>query len=284
MDDTWWRKPEQLDEDQRKIVSLPIDGDYLVIGPPGSGKTNLLLLRASFLVRSGYANIAVLTFTRVLREFLAAGAANYPFEPERILTFRSWGADLLRAHGEAVPKGTFNEMRAGMILALKSLASNVGEKARFDCVLVDEVQDYQVEEIEVMRSLADRLFVVGDNNQRIYEASGAIAKAEEYCGISKELKFHYRNGMAICRLADGIMNSADESMLGTCNYDEAHYPSTVVRHKGKTLEEQVALAIPQITTQLQAYPDEWIGVLAPQKDDVSFIFDRLPDCVGWLIR
>ena len=58
MDETWWRSPDQLDPDQQEIVSLPLEGSHLVVGPPGSGKTNLLLLRASYLARAGFPNIA----------------------------------------------------------------------------------------------------------------------------------------------------------------------------------------------------------------------------------
>ena len=42
MNDTWWVKQSQLDDDQKKVFTLPIDKDHLVKGPPGSGKTNLL--------------------------------------------------------------------------------------------------------------------------------------------------------------------------------------------------------------------------------------------------
>ena len=77
MSETWWIKPEELDEDQKRIVSLPLDKNYLVLGPPGSGKTNLLLLRASHLYKGGYPDIAILLFSRKLQEFVASGASKY---------------------------------------------------------------------------------------------------------------------------------------------------------------------------------------------------------------
>ena len=45
----WWAKKEQLDPHQVKLIEdLPLDGNHLVVGPPGSGKTNILLRRAQF--------------------------------------------------------------------------------------------------------------------------------------------------------------------------------------------------------------------------------------------
>jgi superfamily I DNA and RNA helicase len=72
VDDTWWRTPEELDADQQEIVSLPLEGSHLVVGPPGSGKTNLLLLRGAFLTRGGKPNIAIITFNRLLRTVMTS--------------------------------------------------------------------------------------------------------------------------------------------------------------------------------------------------------------------
>ena len=72
MNETWWVKQEQLDEGQKAVIDLPLDQSHLMVGRPGSGKTNLLLLRGSQLVRSNKPNVLILTFTRTLREFVAS--------------------------------------------------------------------------------------------------------------------------------------------------------------------------------------------------------------------
>src|SRR5690349_13027729 len=99
MNDTWWVKLGQLDDDQKRIIPLALNEDHLVVGPPGSGKTNLLLLRANYVVRAGQPNILLLVFTRTLQEFLATGAAQYAFAPSRIKTTRKWALQFLRQHG-----------------------------------------------------------------------------------------------------------------------------------------------------------------------------------------
>ena len=69
MQNTWWKGIEQLASEQSDIIDLPPEKSYLILGPPGSGKTNLLLLRAKYLTLAGQANLRVIIFTRTLQEF-----------------------------------------------------------------------------------------------------------------------------------------------------------------------------------------------------------------------
>src|SRR5260370_7760063 len=95
MTDTWWVKQGQLDSHQKKIFALSIKNDYLVKGPPGSGKTNLLLLRGKQLIGSNIPNIVVVVHTRTLQEFIRSGAHNYGIPAGKIVTFRKLGTELL---------------------------------------------------------------------------------------------------------------------------------------------------------------------------------------------
>jgi len=143
----------------------------------------------------------------------------------------------------------------------------------YDVILLDEAQDYSADEVNLIRSFGERIFAVGDNNQRITEKTGALEKLAELGVGTVTLRHHYRNGMKICRVADGIKNLIDDpnGMEATSNYDEAAYPSTVEVLAGLELEDQVAEAVKRIDTQLQAYPGEMIGVLCPRADDLKVV-------------
>jgi DNA helicase IV len=91
------------------------------------------------------------------------------------------------------------------------------------------------------------------------------------------LTAHYRNGLKICRVADGIKNLIDhpDGLEATSNYDEAKFPSTVEVFGDLSLEEQIALAVPRIQTQLLAYPGEMIGVFCARVEDLDVVREEL---------
>ena len=143
----------RLDEDQRNIISLPLDGSALVTGPPGSGKTNLLLLRANYLYLAGLRNIVVVTFTRSLREFIASGAAQYEFPVSKILTCREWQYDFVRQYGGHIDSsGNFEKDREAFLSAMTNITDAVKLSNIFDAILLDEAQDYTPDEICLSRN------------------------------------------------------------------------------------------------------------------------------------
>src|SRR5262245_55073045 len=108
----WWIGESDLDDDQKDVISLAAEGNHLVLGPPGSGKTNILLLRANYLTLSGKPNIAIVVFTRTLRKFIASGGREYDFSPDKIMTCNKWQRDVLHQYGVAIdPPEDFAEQR-----------------------------------------------------------------------------------------------------------------------------------------------------------------------------
>src|SRR6478752_1827995 len=91
----WWVKREQLDQYQLGLVEkLPLNENSLVLGPPGSGKTNVLLRRAQFIRGQQMPNVLVLTFTRPLAEFVKTGCFDNQgreiFPVNLVTTLESW--------------------------------------------------------------------------------------------------------------------------------------------------------------------------------------------------
>lgn len=282
MTDTWWVRPEELDEDQKRVVSLPLGRNYLVTGPPGSGKSNLLLLRAAQLHRHGLQNLAVLAFGRVLREFMMSGAQeNYVFARERVQTYVSWARQMLQIHGKEFQEhGDFPEVRDELLDKLKSIVESSKIENILDCILIDEVQDYSIEEIKVMSSFSNQIFAVGDSLQRIYETNSdddSIDHLRKSCHEVVELKYHYRNGVQICRTADALERLLDSSdgMESSCQYNESRLPSKVEEIEDISLAEQVERCVSTVRTQMRAYQSGLIGILCPRKQELSEINRRL---------
>jgi superfamily I DNA/RNA helicase len=243
MNETWWVAQEQLDEAQATILALSLDKSYLVLGPPGSGKTNLLLLRANYAYLAGQQAISIVVFTRTLQEFLRAGANQYDFPAQKIVTSVRWMTDLLLDFGKAVPDfDEFEALRRALLSAVKELIEEKDLGKMFDVILLDEAQDYWQEELEMFHRLATRLFVVADSRQKIYKGSESIAYAKTLVDQIPVLSHHYRNGIRICKLADAIAKENDnyEAMEPTAQYDESARPSSVEVHKCDGMTGQIA--------------------------------------------
>lgn len=278
MEATWWTRPEQLDPEQRDVIALPLTGNHLVLGPSGSGKTNLLLLRASYLQANRINNFQLLTVGRVLREFLASGSATTKISANKIDTFVGWASDILDSCGvEFRIKDKYEKQKKIIVEKLQNLEEDQIDDHRLDAILLDECQDYSVEEIEILVRFSNRIFAAGDSRQRIYKNKGAIEKLKLICPSVNVLTYHYRNGAKICRVADGITSlvGSKSGLEATAQYKESDAPSQVLFSGPDSLPDQVGKAVTSLQGQLRAYPTGMLGVLCPLTKDVKEVWSLL---------
>ncbi len=94
-----------------------------------------------------------------------------------------------------------------------------------------------------------------------------------------QLTFHYRTGLKICQVADAIAKDNDDyvPMVDGCKYTENGQESSVTHAQYNDLDDQIADAIKRVTSQTLAYPDEYIGIIAPKKEDMLRIANALYD-------
>jgi hypothetical protein len=133
----WWLGENDLDEDQKGVIEIAAEGNHLVVGPPGSGKTNILLLRAKYLTLADTPNIAIVVFTKTLSRFIASGGRDYGFPADKITTCAKWQRELLREYGalRAIPSGSFEEQRSHLTQQLSSLVAKRNLSNLYDAIL-----------------------------------------------------------------------------------------------------------------------------------------------------
>jgi len=267
---SWWRKQTELDDEQRKVITLPRDGRYVLTGPPGSGKTNLLLLRGMFLSSSGLKDVLFLTVGRTLQEFIATGVGSKGLlATDQILTLRKWTMTHLAEHSpkfmKEIPTGSYDEKRdryTEELLRINNRLSTI-----YSAILIDEVQDLTRAELCALSPLSKRIMVAGDDRQRIHGGGEGLEAAIELGFEPIELEFHYRIGRRICEAADLVLPPppGNKPLVQTCNYDEAALPSSRKLISAENFDRQLEIAINEIRIQLKAYPGEAIGIFVPRK-------------------
>jgi superfamily I DNA/RNA helicase len=283
MKQAWWEGIKELKDEQKKIISLPLEQNHLVLGPPGSGKTNLLLLRANYFALAGHPNILLLVFTRALREFIVTGGQQYQFETSKVKTYRRWQQDLLLEYQKKIPQSTeddegkFSERRAQLNALVNDLVKEKRLRRIYDAILLDEAQDYLPEEIEILANLGKYLFVVADPRQKIYNSEDCFQMLKKVAPNISQLYFNYRCGQKICKFADALGKDSDDyiALSPKAQYDEASKPSSVKALRCKDISVQASKIISELEIQLKAYPDELLGVICPTRQDVINVWQAI---------
>jgi len=269
---TWWHGVNELDKDQQAIMDLPADGSFAVTGPPGSGKTNLLLMRGAYLSAMSR-NVAILVMNGTLARFIRSGATKYGVAPESVMTSRQFISMLAAESGQPLTKGLdWDEGKAEAFSALQRIRHEKG-KAIYDAILIDEAQDHNEEELACFRAISRDLFLTADPRQMIYSGGCRDDRFDGLVDECKTLRLHYRSALDICDLADAIGDSYSVQytrIAPTCRYP-SDAPKPEIKIVQAPLTRQAEMIADRLDAQLRAYRGELIGVFAPGRKEAAEI-------------
>lgn len=276
----WWVQREQLDKHQIDLVeNLPLQKSFLILGPAGSGKTNVLLRRAQFVRTQGMSNVLVMTFTRPLTEFVKTGCYDQGriiFPPTCVTTIESWIRSLYDQHGSQLPPDTDNLTDWKRQLAKGALSFRSKRRIPiYDALFVDEAQDLLPEEVQLISQWGSVLFFAGDDRQRIYEQSNGLLQIREIIPSDQErvLPAHYRVAPEICHVADRILVPHGGDSLESTSHYNGPQPATV-KFQPSALPEnkQMELMANKLEEQIRVYADriqegDRLGVIVAYKNN-----------------
>ena len=197
---------QDLSKEQEAALALPTEGQHLVIGGPGTGKTVLTLLRAKRHQRDRERYV-FLVFNHLLDR-----ASGQLFG--RGLNGRTWIAWFLETFeetaGRSVPREDANDSGYreidwyGVEQIVRDLPKGDDGERRF--LVIDEGQDMPRQFYDTLVALGfDRFFVVADQNQQITKRNSSREDIQNCLAIDTdgvvELKHNYRNRYHVARLA-----------------------------------------------------------------------------------
>jgi superfamily I DNA/RNA helicase len=195
---------QDLSKEQDEINNLPLDGNHLVTGPPGTGKTVMALYRAQILHIGGRPS-NLLMFSNVLAQYTKLAAETLELDGT-VRTFHSWFEGLWRKHygGQppvAKPADRWSYDWAQILsrfLADPPPANLLGD------LLLDEGQDVPPEFYGLARYLARHATVFADENQKLYAHNSTLKEIRSNLGrdvTEHRLTRNYRNSREIALLA-----------------------------------------------------------------------------------
>ena len=197
---------QDLSKDQEKVRALPKEGQHLIIGGPGTGKSVLALLRARRHDRDGDEYV-FLVFNHLLER-----ASGQLFGKDLVSrTWISWFLETFRTlTSSSVPRldAGNNGFRPIDWERTQEIIEAMPQKENspFPFLVIDEGQDMPPQFYGALVSLGfERFFVVADQNQQIGDENSSRKQITECLAIDEarvvELRQNFRNSYPVARLA-----------------------------------------------------------------------------------
>ena len=282
MNTSWWRTKEEMDADQMAFINLPPQGKHFLKGPPGSGKTNLLLLRAQVMAGQGDKNVLIITYTKALTDFIRSGITKGLINDNQIRTYHSWAAEHILEHlGQRInsKESNFDDIRSQLLQQVLEANKKIPSPHLYSAIFVDEAQDFSLSELDALLCLSDKVCICGDSRQGIYYKDG-LNIAESLGLETHSLKRHFRIGQRIAQVADRLMPPVDgnETLEATSNYNpKTQGESSAKMHSYPNRDVQFERMVELIRIQLDAFKGDTIGVICGKKDTCKELSQRFND-------
>ena len=266
---------QDLSGEQQRVYELPLDGTYLVTGPPGTGKTVMALYRAQQHNRAGR-TVVLLSFGRMLNDFMGEGARQLGLGPTQVMTYTLWLKRLFNGHVPLLPNSQSN-----WDYDWSEIIRRAPGLPKVSSLVIDEGQDLPQPFYVLARTISDHLTVFADENQRIFEDQSTIADIRTWMGNCPEYKLtmNYRNSRTIAELAAHFYTGLQTGIPDLPPMGD-HEPAIVVKKFGGTgLTEDVGSA-QRIVSQAslnQGNASRDIGAFAPDARSARFMGHRFDD-------
>jgi superfamily I DNA/RNA helicase len=214
-----WLLPRlDLTPEQLRIVEMSPHEHRVILGPPGSGKTQILIHRADYLSSTCKLKpdqYRVFVFTNVVKEYIKSGIQFLGLPEEVISTFDHWCRLLYEEHiSRRLPRKDrwidFDKIRSSVLDLLRK-KTKLQKQLAF--VLVDEGQDLPPEVYEILSLAAQHITVFADPQQKIFEKGASESFILEKLNLKNRnasLLGAYRNAPYVAQLASYFIEDSQK--------------------------------------------------------------------------
>jgi DNA helicase II / ATP-dependent DNA helicase PcrA len=273
-----------LSREQKEVMNAPTEGTILIVGPPGSGKTVVAVLRERAL-KKRRETVTSVVFTNVLTRYTG-----------NKLTFDSWlytwwrtatGSDfpvewIVDPDNENERARVKNFVRATE-LATNHLKEKLKTNGHWGHLILDEAQDFPPEAHRLLFQVQQKVFallpederpsicILADENQRITSTNSTIKQIRaSYPFLSDDDEYaltrNYRNSKPIAEFAAhfyvGLASGIPEL-------------PTIAGDKPRVFVANLDSSVDRIVTYAKNHPNEEIGVLVQYNPTRKKVYNKL---------
>jgi superfamily I DNA/RNA helicase len=264
---------QELSKEQDAILNLPLEGNFLVSGPPGTGKTVMALYRAHALDVDERPT-RLLMHGNVLSQYTRLAAQGLGIEAT-VATFHSWFGSLWRKqYHRKVPTVRYHDPWAFDWASIRTAFMSSPPPANMlEDVLVDEGQDLSLDFYRIIQWLARNITVFADENQKLFDDNSTLEEIEKNLGSGVEhyrLTRNYRNTREVALLAREFYCGAS---TGIPDLPEDRRGDKPLLRRFPRMYEFIDYVVRYHGT----WSDYTIGIVCPSKKVQQKVLNRLSD-------
>lgn len=249
---SFYIKDSELDNYQIKVINKKTDNSYIVKGCAGSGKSILALWKAKQIQDENKGSYLYIVYTKALKQYMSDGIKQIGLRENNVANFDACFSYSRNENGE-LERGDW-------------------KKGSYDYIIVDEAQDFSIDDIELLKSKTQKaILIYGDTAQQVFKflKNKKTASMEEIQYFTKlpdeKLVFNHRLPKKIARIAE-FLNSENDDLVDRCVEEGSDKPKII---KYENIEQQLNSIIALVKNKNM----EDVGILFRTKKEMQEAYE-----------